>query len=147
MTSKIIFIVISCSVVAIGAPVKCVAISTARQAESTIDDTLKLENPISVAYLKKRLRKSSPRLVLTPALEKKLKAKIKNDAVVKNYYEAIKLNALQIQQTPLLTRRVEGRRLLAVSREMLYRMNVLATVHVVEKDPTVLKRINTSNIL
>lgn len=142
MKSKIILLVTFCLMVVIGTPVRGVPISNDRHPESTTDDTLKLQNPISVTYLKKNLRKSSPRLVLTPALEKKLKAKIKNDAVVKNYYEAIKLNARQIQQAPLLTRQVEGRRLLAVSREMLYRMNVLAMVYRVEKDPTVLKRID-----
>lgn len=106
------------------------------------NDTVKLQNPISVAYLKKNLRKTSPKLVLTPAIERDLKKKIKSDAIVKNYYEAIKLNATQIQKEPLLTRQMEGRRLLAVSREMLFRMNVLAMVYRIEKDPAVLKRID-----
>ncbi|HEX6227697.1 MAG TPA: heparinase II/III family protein [Chryseolinea sp.] len=105
-------------------------------------DTVKLENPISTNYLKRKLRKESPRLVLTTALEKNLKRKIKSDALVKNYFEAIKLNAQQIQQAPLLTRKVEGRRLLAVSREMLYRMNILGMLYRLEKNATVLKRID-----
>lgn len=37
---------------------------------------------------------------------------------------------------------MEGRRLLAVSREMLYRMNCLAMVYRVEKDKNILARIN-----
>ncbi len=88
------------------------------------------------------MRKSSPRLILTPSIEKNLKRKIRSDAVVKNYYAAIKLNAEQIQQAPLLTRKVEGRRLLAVSREMLYRMNILSMVYRIEKSPVILKRID-----
>ena len=118
------------------------AISSTRQPESLPDDTVKLENPISVKYLKNKLRKSSPRLVLTPAIEKNLKKKIKSDDVVKNYYAAIKINAKQIQQAPLLTRQMEGRRLLAVSREMLYRMNILSMVYRIDKEPAVLKRID-----
>jgi hypothetical protein len=106
------------------------------------NDTVKLQNPISVTYLKKHLRKSSPRLVLTSAIERDLKKKIRTDAVVKNYYDAIKMNAEEIQMQPLLTRQMEGRRLLAVSREMLYRMNVLAMVYRIEKDQEVLKRID-----
>jgi hypothetical protein len=118
------------------------AVSTGYQASPTAPDSVKLLNPLSIKYLKTNLRKSSPRLGLTPAVEKKLKSKIKSDAVVKNYYAAIKLNAEQIQQAPLLTREMEGRRLLAVSREMLYRMNVLSMVYRIEKSPAILKRID-----
>jgi len=101
----------------------------------------KLENPISVSYLKSNLRKTTPRLVLTPLIEKELKTKLKSDPVVKNYYEAIKLNAADIQTKSLLIRKLEGRRLLGTSREMLYRMSVLAMVYRIEKDPKVLTRI------
>lgn len=103
---------------------------------------VKLENPISVQYLKKKLRKATPRLVLTPEIEKVLKAKIKTDPVVKNYYAAIKLNAQRILKKPLITREVIGRRLLSTSREMLYRMTILSIVYRIDKDPVVLKRIN-----
>lgn len=48
------------------------------------DRMIKLENPISVMYLKSHLKKSSPRLILTPSIEKELKMKIKTDPVVKN---------------------------------------------------------------
>lgn len=136
MKSRLILLLTFCLVVGIVMPENTLAIS------SSPADTVKLQNPISVRYLKTNLRKSSPRLVLTPAIEKKLKMKIKSDAVVRNYYEALKINAQQIQQTPLLTRQMEGRRLLAVSREMLYRMTVLSMVYRMEKDPGVLKRID-----
>jgi hypothetical protein len=106
------------------------------------DDPVKLENPMSVQYLKKNLRKSTPRLILTPSIEKQLKKKLKTDAVVQNMYKAIQLNAEQIQQEPLLTRNVIGRRLLGTSREMLYRMNILGMVYRIDKDPAVLKRID-----
>ncbi|MEO5999276.1 MAG: heparinase II/III family protein [Chitinophagaceae bacterium] len=88
------------------------------------------------------MRKSGPRLILTPLIEANLKKKIKNDPLVKNYYEAIKINADKILNQPFLERKLEGRRLLGVSREMLYRMSILSMVYRIEKNPVVLKRIN-----
>lgn len=113
-----------------------------RQESKANPDPVKLENPISVKYLKTNLRKSSPRLILTPAIEKTLKRKLKTDPVVKNHYAAIKRNADQILKEPLLTRQMTGRRLLGISREMLYRMNMLAMVYRMEKDPAIGKRID-----
>lgn len=108
----------------------------------TARDSVKLANPITVKYIKSKLRKSGPKLVLTPAAEKKLKHKLKSDAIVKNFYTAIKRNADQIMKEPLLTRTMEGRRLLHVSREELYRMNILGMVYRIERDPSVLQRID-----
>ncbi len=105
-------------------------------------DPVKLENPMSVQYLKKNLRKSSPRLILSPAIEKQLKKKLKSDPVVQHVYQAIQLNAEEIQTKPLLKRELEGRRLLGISREMLYRMNILGMVYRMEGDETILNRIN-----
>ncbi len=102
----------------------------------------KLENPISIQYLKKNLRKSQPRLVLNSGIEKDLKKKVKSDPVVKNMYEAVKLNAAGIYGEPLLERKLQGRRLLGVSREMLWRMNMLGMVYRMEKDKKALDRIN-----
>lgn len=107
---------------------------------------VKLENPVTVEYLKKNLKKTSPRLVLNSSIEAKLRGKIKTDQAVLNYYEAIKLNAQKIMTSELLTRKMEGRRLLGTSREMLYRMNILAMVYRLEKDSEVLKRINNELI-
>ncbi len=102
----------------------------------------KLDNPISVQFLKKNLRKSQPRLVFNSGIEKNLKKKMKTDLVVQNMYKAIQLNAETIYDKPLLTRDVVGRRLLATSREMLWRVNMLGVVYRMEKDPKVLQRIN-----
>jgi Heparinase II/III-like protein len=108
-------------------------------AEGTIPG---LENPMSTEYLKANLRKKGPRLVLTSELEKELKAKIQNDPVVKNMYQAIRLNTQAILKEPLLKRDKVGRRLLGVSREMLYRVNMLGMSHRLEKDPVLLNRLN-----
>ncbi len=110
--------------------------------KSNTNDPVKLENPMTVSYLKKRLRKNSPRLVLTPSLEKNLRKKLANDPVIKNMYGALLLNAQEIQKKPLLQRKKIGRRLLSVSREMLYRMNVLGMVYRIDKSPEVLQRID-----
>jgi hypothetical protein len=101
-----------------------------------------LDNPMSVQYLKKNLRKSQPRLVLNSTLEKQLKKDLKTDPVVQNMYKAVKLNAESVFEENLLTRNVVGRRLLGTSREMLWRINMLGMVYRMEKDPKVLQRIN-----
>jgi len=101
-----------------------------------------LENPITQQYLKENLRKSHPRLVLNATIERDLKKKIKFDPVVKNLYGAIKQNAATIHDQPLLERIQIGRRLLSVSREMLYRVNMLGMVYRMEQDPVTLQRLN-----
>ncbi|MEM8969732.1 MAG: hypothetical protein AAGE93_25160, partial [Bacteroidota bacterium] len=118
------------------------SIATDRPSNPENDDPVKLENPMDVAYLKKKLRRGSPRLILTPAIEKQLKKDLKSDEVVKNVYEAVKLNAEEIQKQPLLEREMEGRRLLGVSREMLYRMNILGITYRIDRDEKILNRIN-----
>jgi hypothetical protein len=114
----------------------------AKSKPGNVQDPPKLQNPVSVAYLKATLRKSTPRLVLTPAIEANLKAKIKSDPAVKSYYEAMKLNAKEILTKPVLTRNVVGRRLLGTSREMLYRMTILSMLYRLDKDQTYLKKID-----
>jgi len=114
-------------------------ISPANAADGEIQ---KLQNPMSVNYLKAKLLKSQPRLVLNPTIEKNLKQKIKTDPVVRNYFAIMKQNAAKIQTQDLLIRKMEGRRLLGISREMLYRMNILAMVYRIEKNQAILKRIN-----
>ena len=102
----------------------------------------KLDNPISVQYLKNNLRKSQPRLVLNSVIEKELKKKLKTDPVVQNMYKAIQLNAESVFDKPLLKRELEGKRLLGVSREMLWRINMLGIVYRIERDSKILQRIN-----
>ncbi len=102
----------------------------------------KLDNPMSVNYLKKNLQKSLPRLVLNSSIEKELRKSLKTDLVIQNMYKAIQLNASEIYSKPFLKRELEGRRLLGVSREMLYRINMLGMVYLIEKDAKTLQRIH-----
>ena len=106
------------------------------------DELIKLENPVSESYLRRNLSRTTPRIILTPSIERELKRKIKSDPVVGNYYQAMKLNAETILTRPLLERNLTGRRLLSVSREMLYRMNVLGMVYLMENESKYLDRIN-----
>ncbi|MDZ8119186.1 heparinase II/III domain-containing protein [Pontiella agarivorans] len=101
-----------------------------------------LDNPMSVEYLQDHLSEDHPRLVYTPAIVAGLKAKLETDEVLQHVYQAVKRNAGQVLETPLLTRKMEGRRLLGTSREMLYRVNMLGAVWLMEKPPEMLARLN-----
>jgi len=102
----------------------------------------KLDNPISASYLKKHLSKKSPKLILTPEIEKNLKRKLKTDPFVKLYYQYLKNESEKILTEPLLKRELEGFRLLSVSRKMVERMGILCMVYRIEKSPEILKRID-----
>lgn len=106
------------------------------------DDIPRLDNPMTIRYLEKNLRKSQPRLVLNRSAEQVLRQKLKTDPVTRNMYKAIQLNSEKILEEPLLERIQIGRRLLSVSREMLYRMNMLGMVYRIDKDPKILERLN-----
>jgi hypothetical protein len=101
-----------------------------------------LQNPVTAEYLRKNLQKQSPKLILTPAIEKRIKQKLKADPLVKNYFQYLKKEADLILEKPLLERELEGFRLLFVSREMVERMTILCMVYRLEKDPEILKRID-----
>jgi hypothetical protein len=71
-----------------------------------------------------------------------LKEKLDSDPVVQNMYQAIKINADQVLEKDFLTRQKIGKRLLSVSREMLWRVNMLGMVYRIERDPRMVGRIN-----
>ncbi len=106
-----------------------------------------LKNPMSVQYLKKNLRKSQPRLVLNASLEKNLRKKLKTDPLIQNIYNQIKYNAETVLEWNLITLDIPDnpnsqRNQLGISRNFLYRINMLAMVYRIEKDPKILQRIN-----
>ncbi|MFB9057339.1 heparinase II/III family protein [Mariniflexile ostreae] len=106
-----------------------------------------LENPMSVQYLKSYLKKQSPRLVLNDKIEKNLKQKINTNPLIQNVYAAIKLNAERVFEKPIINLDIpmEDRsqdNQLDISRDMLNRINMLAMVYRVEKDRSILNRIN-----
>jgi hypothetical protein len=105
-------------------------------------ETAKLENPVTVEYMKANLSKKSPKLILTPAIEKEIRVKLKSDVLVQKYYSYLKKQADSILEKPLLKHELEGFRMLAVSREMVERMGVLCMVYRLDKKPEFLKRID-----
>lgn len=102
----------------------------------------KLDNPISVQYLRKHLNKKSPRLLLTPAIEKRFKQKLKSDPLTQNFYKYLYKEATLILDKPLLQRELQGFRLLAVSRAMLVRMGILCMIYRMDRRPEILTRID-----
>ena len=93
--------------------------------------SIKLHNPITVGYLKNNLSKQSPRLILTSTIEKTIKKKLKSDPLLKRYYKYLENESIRILDEPLLERKLQGYRLLAVSREMVERMGICFIVPIV----------------
>ncbi|WP_445736958.1 heparinase II/III domain-containing protein [Mariniflexile sp.] len=102
---------------------------------------VKLQNPISEAFIKKHLSKQSPKLILTPSTEKLLKQKLKTDTLVKTYYAFLKEEAFRILETPLLKLELEGFRF-PDAREALRKLATLSIVYRIDKNPIILNRIN-----
>jgi hypothetical protein len=110
-------------------------------------DNYKLQNPITTEYLKKNLRKKSPRLVLDRENEKILRKKLKTDPLIQNIYAAIQLNAELVLEKDLISVNIPDnpnsqKNQLGISRDFLHRVNMLAMVYRLEKDPNILKRLN-----
>jgi len=110
-------------------------------------ESYQLDNPITVAYLKKNLRKSQPRLVLNAATEKNLKQKLKTDPLIQNIYESIKYNVGMVLEKDLITvdrpdNPKSQRNQLGISRDFLWRINMLAMVYRIERNKEILERIN-----
>ncbi|AEL26235.1 heparinase II/III domain-containing protein [Cyclobacterium marinum] len=107
----------------------------------------KLDNPISKTYLKKNLRKDSPRLVLNKEIEENLKQKLRSDPVVQHVYKRLKAWVETIFDKPIinldipLEERSQNNQL-DISRDLLHRIGILAMVYRIEKDAKVLNRIN-----
>ena len=119
----------------------------AQNSDSLENGTYQLENPFSVQYLKKKLRKSQPRLVLNPAIEKDLRKKLQSDPLIQNIYKAIKFNANLVIEKDLISVDIPDnpnsqRNQLGISRDFLWRINMLAMVYRIEKDKKILQRIN-----
>jgi len=112
-------------------------------AQSHSDQMHRLENPMSVEYLEANLESQTPRLVLNQERAQRLRDNLQNDPLVQSYHEILKADAARILEEPFLEREIyDGRRLLAISREMLNRLGILGMVYYIDKDPDVLERIN-----
>jgi len=140
MKTKAFFIILFILLFAVVIPTKLYSGENIMMNNSP-DDFPKLQNSITVQYLKKNLKKTHPRMILTPSVVRKLRKDVRTNPLVKNYYEAIKLNAAEILKQPFLTHVLKGMRMPA-SGQMLYRVNILGIMYSIERDPKILKRIN-----
>ncbi len=101
----------------------------------------KLNNPITPAYLKQHLSKSSPKLMLTPELVDLIQRKVKTDTLTRNYFNYLKNEADILLQDSLPKYKMTGFRM-QVSHFIPRRLQILSMVYTVNKDPKLLKRIN-----
>jgi len=105
-------------------------------------DIPKLQNPFSESYIRENLKQSKPRMIYNEQIIEELKAKIKTDHVIKNMYEAIRIDAYEILDLPVIKRVKTTNAMLDVSRELLRRVNMLGLVYLIERDDIILERIN-----
>ncbi len=104
-------------------------------------DPPKLENPFDVDYIETQLAAGKPRLIYNQAVLDQLTASLESDPVVRNYYQAIRRDAYEILELPLIERNKTSNAMLHVSREFLRRMNFMGLVYLIERDELVLERI------
>ena len=102
----------------------------------------KLQNPFSASYIRENLSGSKPRMIYNEKILTNLKEKIRSDAIIGNLYAAIRLNAFAVMDKPVIERIQTSIAILDISRELLRRVNMLGLVYLVERDKTVLERLN-----
>jgi hypothetical protein len=87
-------------------------------------------NPVTMEWLKEKLRAGSPRLILTPEVESAVRRKLEaGDRVTTEGLRLLHQAADQMLDLEPLAFRKTGRRLLGVSREAIRRLTTLALVY------------------
>lgn len=100
---------------------------------STASD--EFENPITMEWISEHLKGSRPRLILTPEVEARVRAKIDaGDAITSTGCKLLHRHAELILDLEPLEYRKTGRRLLGVSREAIRRLTTLAMEYRLERD-------------
>ncbi len=118
-----------------------ISVASFSQSAEKITQKTQLDNPITEFYIKSHLSKQSPKLILTPSVEKNLKFKIKTDPLVQKYYKFLEAQALQIVDTAVIKLDLEGFRF-PDAREAVRRLGILSIVYRMDKNPVILNRIN-----
>jgi len=93
-----------------------------------------LTNPVTESWVRENLRKSGPKIILTKEGILKIKAAIRNDEAVKAYYQYLYKNAVSLIELPLLERKMDGKRLLTISREAVSRIGALSVVYAISAE-------------
>jgi hypothetical protein len=97
---------------------------------------------VSEEWVRQNLRKSGPRLILTDESLQQIRKAVNEDETTKAYYGYLYKNAVSLLDLPLLERKLEGRRLLSVSRQAVARIGTLAAVYCVSKEKRFLERVD-----
>jgi hypothetical protein len=97
---------------------------------------------ITAEWVKQHLRKSGPGLILTDERLLQIRKAVKEDETVSAYYGYLYKNAVSLLALQVLERKLEGRRLLGVSRQAVARIGTLAAVYSVSKEKRFLDRID-----
>lgn len=118
----------------------CILVPVQSQSRKSPDNR-DFTNPISIAWLKKNLRKETPRLVLTPELEEQVREKLESDPLTGECYRLLKYHADEILRQESLSYNLTGRRLLGVSREAIKRISTLALVFRIEQKEVYLRKL------
>lgn len=98
---------------------------------------------VTLAWVKQNLRNNGPRLILTAESLEQIKKAVNKDETTKAYYGYLYKNAVALLDLAVLERKLEGRRLLGVSRQAIARIGTLAAVYAISKEKRFLDRINT----
>ena len=101
-----------------------------------------LSNPVTETWVRENLRKSGPKIILTKEKILQIKKSIQTDAAVKAYYQYLYQNAVSLITLPVLERRMEGRRLLTITREAVSRLGALSVVYALSGEKRFLNRVN-----
>ncbi|MFO7935056.1 MAG: sulfatase-like hydrolase/transferase [Bacteroidales bacterium] len=122
-------------------PVILIVLPAAQVPPDIRKDPPAFENPVTVRWIRENIAKTTPRLILTPPLERKMREKLEKDPLAGNGYRLLERGARSILEKETLTYRKTGRRLLGVSREALLRLSTLALVYRMEMDERYLQRL------
>lgn len=96
---------------------------------------------LTADWIRTNLRKTAPHLILTDESLKEIRTAITKDDAFKAYYQFLYKNAESLLGMPVLERKLEGRRLLGVSREAVKRIGTLSSVYAVSGEQRFLKRV------
>ncbi|NQX56097.1 heparinase II/III family protein [Pedobacter panaciterrae] len=115
------------------------SISLASVAQKPVSET----RDVTVTWVKQNLRNNGPKLILTAESLAQIKKAVKKDETAKAYYGYLYKNAVALLDVAVLERKLEGRRLLGVSRQAIARIGTLAAVYAISKEKRFLDRVNT----
>ena len=96
----------------------------------------KLQNPFSVSFIKEHLSQSKPRMIYSKEIVKDVRDKIGTNPVIANLYQAVRNEAFEILDMPVIER------IGPFPRGILRRINMLGLVYLIERDEVILDRIN-----